>query len=283
MKPHRIHALAIAALLLSSACGDITSGSPRESDAKGARPRVTRQLGTVTCYVDVAAGTHRCGDLVTPGGGMQTRVALNTSHFTLVTGTSFTSGGIGYFFNKIQNDIGQDIGTHDGIFSDSIRAFVTAINVTGGSGTVTPRNHTGTGTFTAAGQPYWLYEEIVSPSTQSSMFIWEFNVPDTVTAWNYTVGVSAPIAHPNGWVDVTGDPQIPNGGSRTHTAVVHDWIGNVVTSGYVLWSRTNVSGSVTFTVPNSRQAIFTGTSVGTVEIWAYHGSATEDVNGAEVY
>jgi hypothetical protein len=282
MRTPRIQALAVAALLLAAACDDITSTSP---GLRAEAPSPKRALlGTVTCHVDEVAQTTRCGELVERGGANLTRVTLTTSHFTLVTGTSFTSGGVASFFNKIQNGLGQDIGTHNGIQADSIRAFVTAINVTGGTGTVTPRNHTGTATFTAANQPYWEWVEIVTASGgQSSTFVWEFNVPGTVTTWNYTVGVSAPIAHPDGWVNASGDTQIPNGGARTHTAVVYDWTGAVVTSGFVLWSDSDSGGSVSQNVLNSRQVSFQGTSVGYAEIYAYHGFATPDAYAVEVY
>ena len=286
MRTPHISALALSTLLFAAACGDITSGAPAVPGAEAAaRPKVSKLLGTVTCYVDVAAETHRCGAPVSRAGGPnETRVILSSAHFTLNTGPSFTSGGLAYIWTTIQNDIGQNIGTHNGIQSDSIRAFVSAINVTGGSGVVTAYNHTGTGTFTASNQPYWEWYEIVNAGGgESTNLLWQFSVPGTVTAWNYTVGVSAPIANPDGWVSVSGDVAIPNGGSRTHTAVVYDWIGNVVTGGYALWSRTNVSGSVTFTTINSRQATFTGTSVGSVEITAFHGFATEREYGANVF
>lgn len=283
MQTHRFRALSAALLITAAACQDATAPSPQRP-AQPAGPAVSRVLGTVTCYVDVAAGTHRCGDPRPAGGGSQTRVALNTSHFTVVTGLSFTSGGIANFFNQIQNDLGQAIGTHDGIFSDSIRAFVTAINVTGGSGTVTAYNHTGTGTFTAANQPYWLYEEIVEPNGErSTSRTWQFSVPGTVSAWNYTVGVSAPIAHPNGWVSVTGDEQIPYGSTRDHVAVVHGWTGAVVTTGAVSWSRVNGSGNVYVTPSDDRTGHLLGVLPGTAEITASYGSATPAVYGVEVY
>jgi hypothetical protein len=286
MKMNHLHALALTALLAAGACDRVPTDAPGPDAAVPQADDGRKLLGTITCRVDVATQTQKCGDFAPAGGISQTRVIYGGSLFALVVGASWHDSGlqVDNKFIQIQNNLGQDIGTHNGIQSDSIRAFLTNLATTGGTGIVSANNHTGTGTFTASNQPYWEYREIVSAGGgQSSSLIWVFNVPNTVTSYTYTVALSAPIAHPNGWVSVSGDTQIPNGGSRTHTAVVYDWIGNVVTGGYVLWSRTNVSGSVTFTVPNSRQAIFTGTSVGSVEIWAYHGSATEDVNGANVY
>jgi hypothetical protein len=286
MRTIPIQALAISALLLAAACDDVTTHSP------GLEPQAVeltpghKLLGTVTCYVDAVAQTTQCGDLVTPGGANQTRVNLTTSHFTLVTAFSFTSGtsgGIANFYNSIRNDIGQDIGTHNGIISDSIRVFVSAINVTGGSGTVTAYNHHGTGTFTAANQPYWEYREIVSPTQQSASIAWQFSVPGTVTAWNYTVGVSAPIAHPNGWVEVTGNDQIPHSGTRQHTAVVYTWTGAVDNTGVVSWSSTDVSGSVYASPWDERVGTILGVRIGTAEVTASKGSATPQTYGVTVY
>jgi hypothetical protein len=156
--------------------------------------------------------------------------------------------------------------------------------VTGGTGTVSAYNHTGTGTFTASNQPYWLYDEIVSENGgQTSTLIWQFSVPGTVTAWNYTVGVSAPIAHPNGWVDVTGNTMIPHGNTRQHTAVVYDWTGAVDNTGVVSWSATDVSGSAYASPWDDREGTILGVRVGTAEITASKGSATPHTYGVEVY
>lgn len=282
MRTIRIQALAAAALLLAAACDDATAPSPGLEPRTAAVSPGERLLGTVTCHVDAVAQTTRCGDLVPAGGANLTRVNLGSSHFTLVTAFSFTSGGIANFYNSIQNGIGQDIGTHNGINSDSIRAFVSAINVTGGTGTVTAYNHAGTGTFTAANQPYWEYREIVQPTAQSAGQYWQFSVPGTVTAWNYTVGVSAPIAHPDGWVEVTGNTQIPHSGTRQHTAVVYTWTGAVDNTGVVSWSSTDVSGSVYASPWDEREGTILGVRIGTAEVTASKGSATPDTYGVEV-
>jgi hypothetical protein len=274
MRTLHIQALAVAALLLAAAaCDDATAPSP------GLAPRVEgiapgeRLLGTVTCHVDMVAQISKCGDLAPAGGASQTRVNLTTSHFTLLTAFSFTSGGIANFYNSVQNDIGQDIGTHNGIQSDSIRAFVSAINVTGGSGSVTAYNHAGTGTFTAANQPYWEYREIVQPTAQTAGQYWQFSVPGTVTAWNYTVGVSAPIQHPNGWIDYSGPLQIPRGVGRDYTAVAYTWTGAVDNTGLITWSTTNGTGQI-YPSGADRDAHVLGLLEGNALLTASKGSLT---------
>ena len=274
-----IHALAVFALLLSAACDDAATNPGLERAAPAPAGKL---LGTITCHVDVASQTSRCGDLVASGGASQNRFILNDAYWTLETGAQFNSGGLAYFFNEIQNDLGQSIGIENGV-ADSIFAFITSITTTGGSGTVTPANHDGMRGFTAPSQAYWAYEGEVAPGDDTFSRTWTFNLPGTVTSWTYTIGVQTTVQHPTGWVEVSGDPLIPNGGSRQHTAVVRDWTGAVVASGSVTWSTVSYGGTVSTVTNNSRQATFTGTSVGYVEVTASHGTAHPDINAVEVY
>ena len=288
MRTHRIQSLAITLLLAAAAACDsatepVTRPDPSGDPQASASPE-RKLLGTITCHVDAVAGTTRCGEMMPAGGARATRVTLTTSHFTLFSTGFYNSGTQQHtFFNQIRNDIGQDIGTHNGMTTDSIRAFVTAINVTGGSGTITPSNHTGTATFTAANQPYWEYREIVAPGNQSTSVTWIFNVPNTVTAWNYTIGVSAPIAHPNGWIDVSGDTQIPHSGARDHTAVVHTWTGAVDASGSVSWSSTDEGGYVYASPMDARTGYILGVRLGYATVTASKGSATPRTRTVYVY
>jgi hypothetical protein len=280
MRTPHIHALAVAALLLTAACDDITS-APAEDLAVVQSP-ASKMLGTITCHVDVASQTSRCGDLVPQGGPSENRFILDAAYWTLETGSQFNSGGLAYFFNEIQNDLGQSIGIENGV-TDSVFAFITNITTTGGSGTVTPNNHDGLRGFTAPSQAYWAYDGEVSPGDDTFTKIWTFNLPGTVTSWTYTIGVQTVVMNPNGWIEVSGDTQIPNAGSRQHTAVVRDWTGATVTSGTVSWGTVSYGGSVTKVVNNSRQATFTGTGVGFVEVTASLGLEKPDVYAVEVY
>ncbi|HEX6038964.1 hypothetical protein [Longimicrobium sp.] len=280
MRTIHVSALATAALLLAAACGDVTGAG---AGARANAPEPAKVLlGTITCHVDVVRQTSRCGDLVAPGGPSANRFILDSAYWTLETGAQFNSGGLAYFFNEIQNDLGQEIGIENGV-PDTTFAFITSITTTGGSGTVTPANHDGMRGFTAPSQAYWAYDGEVSPGDDTFTKIWTFNLPATVTSWTYTIGVQTTVMHPNGWIEVSGDTQVPNGGSRQHTALVRDWTGTTVTSGSVLWSTSSVGGSVTTTTNNSRQATFAGTGVGYVEVTASLGTFKPDVYAIEVY
>ena len=242
MRHSRIQAFALGALLLAAACNDVTTSAPGPEPTAAAAPG-TKLLGTITCHVDVASQTSRCGDLVPPGGASYNRFILDSVYWTLGTNGQFNSGGLAYFFNHIRNDLGQSIGIESGI-ADSVFAFVTSTTTTGGSGTVTPANHDGTRGFTAPSQAYWVWEGEVSPGGDTGTKIWTFNLPSTVTSWTYTIGVQTTVLHPTGWVEVGGITRIPLAGSTQLTAVVRDWTGTVDTGGTVTWTVTPSGGSV---------------------------------------
>jgi hypothetical protein len=280
MRLTRIHALAVSALLLSAACDDL--GTSPAGPERAAPAAASKLLGTITCHVDVASQTSRCGELVPAGGPSENRFILDTAYWTLETGSQFNSGGLAYFFNEIQNDLGQPIGIERGV-SDSVFAFITDITTTGGSGTVTPNNHDGLRGFTAPSQAYWAYDGEVSPGDDTFTKIWTFNLPGTVTSWSYTIGVQTVVMHPTGWVEIGGNTQVPLSGSTQLTAVVRDWTGTVDSSGTVTWTVTSAGGSVSTVVNNSRQATFTGTGVGYVEVTASKGLADTHTQAIEVY
>ena len=280
MRTPHIHALAVAALLLTAACDDITS-TPADLGAPALTPATT-MLGTITCHVDVASETTRCGDLVPAGGAARNRFILDSAYWTLQTGAQFNSGGLAYFFNDIQNDLGQPIGTERGVV-DTTFAFITNITTTGGSGTVTPNNHDGLRGFTAPSQAYWAYEGEISAGQDSGTRIWTFNLPSTVTSWSYTIGVQTVVMHPTGWIEIGGNTRIPVSGSTQLTAVVRDWTGTVDTSGTVTWTVASSGGSVSTVVNNSRQATFTGTGAGYVLVTASKGLEDTHSKAIEVY
>lgn len=279
----RTRAIALAALVLAAACDDIGSG-PSEVQTPLARASSHHKLlGSVTCRVDVAAQATKCAPAAESGGENQARVLLN-AFFTVQTSGSFTSGGQKTFFNTIRNDLGQSIGTNNGITADTIYAFLTAITTTGGSGTVTVANADGTFNFTAPNQPFWKWRQIVDPGNSTSTSTWVFNVPSTVTSWTYTVNLSAPIAHPDGWIEISGNTSIARGNYQLLTATVYDWTGEEdLTDDNVTWSGTNVSGQIYVSPWDERTGHILGLREGTAEVTASFYNATPKTIGVNVY
>jgi hypothetical protein len=276
----RIRAAALAALLASAACADMPSAptSVRPPD----NVEHQKLIGTLTCRVDVASQTTQCGEPVPVGSQDNVRVTIG-SYFTLLTSAQFSNNGQTTFFNTIRNDLGQTIGTNTGLDVDTIYAFISNIAVTSGTGTVTVNNPDGTGTFTATNQPYWKWRQTVAPGEQTATGVWTFNVPSTVTSWTYTLGLSAPIAHPNGWVQISGNYQIQHGQYQLLTATVYDWTGTVNTSSYVTWTGANVSGQIYVSQWDDRTGHVLGVRTGTGEVTASFGSATPRTVGVNVY
>ena len=68
-------------------------------------------------------------------------------------------------------------------------------NVTGGEGTVTVANADGTGTFTAANQPYFAYKEILAQNAVSSARTWQLQVTGDVSTFNFIVYVETDVQY----------------------------------------------------------------------------------------
>src|SRR5437660_370125 len=69
--------------------------------------------------------------------------------------------------------------------------FASGPTVTSGTGTVTVANPDGTGTFTQAAQPYFLYNEILETAQVSAARTWQWSVPTTVNRFAFQVLVDA--------------------------------------------------------------------------------------------
>jgi hypothetical protein len=145
------------------------------------------------CTVSVAAATLVCerpggaarGELLLGGQGV--RVKLTSSNVSIDPGTSTLQTDV-----TVRNLMSQAIGTPDGTTVSGVRVFFHQLpTVTEGSGTVTVQNPDGLATYTAANQPYFLYDEILYPQGTSAAKTWRFTVPSTATVFVFSVYVAA--------------------------------------------------------------------------------------------
>ncbi len=178
------------ALLSLGAC---TDRSPTASTG----PEPARLL-EVTCEADVRAATLSCqlpplaageslGDRII--GGKDVYVKLASSNLAYNATTEIFTADV-----TVQNLSSVAIGTTDGASADSIRVFFhEGPDRTSGTGQVSVRNPSGTRTFTATGQPYFEYVEILRPNDISAAKTWEFDVDNTVGTFSFSVFVSAPM------------------------------------------------------------------------------------------
>ncbi|HEX5726555.1 MAG TPA: hypothetical protein VFX98_13860 [Longimicrobiaceae bacterium] len=162
-------------------------------------------LALIQCHANVAERTLACAPVAAPGtpagvsadlimGGQDVYVKVSSSNASYNSGTEIFQADL-----TVQNLVQEAIGTNDGTTVTGVRVFFhSGPTVTGGSGNLDVANEDGTGTFTAAGQPYFLYNEILSPYEISTARTWQFSVEATVSTFSFTLYVSAAQADENG-------------------------------------------------------------------------------------
>jgi hypothetical protein len=182
-------ALVLPLLALAGACTDRDPLLPK-AGAEGAA-----RLSRLECTVQVAAQKMSCvaapatrapglhADIV---GGQEIYVKMASAGTSYDAGTQILSSNV-----TVQNLLQKLMGTPDGVTVKGVDVFISdGFHVTSGSGTVSLANADGTGDFTGVGQPYYLYNEILTPYQISSSRQWLFNVPSTVGTFTFTAYVS---------------------------------------------------------------------------------------------
>ena len=190
-------ALTLLTSAVLAACSDIVS-----SDAPPAQ--LSRNAGKAQIMVECSASRLAmrvtCGNPAVPAGaqgvllgGQNTYVKLTSSNVSYSSGT-----GIFQFDLTVQNLMNEAIGTPDGVVVDpeGIQVFFNSgPTVTGGSGTITVANPDGTGTFTAGGQPYFAYNQMLSKDEVSSAKTWQLNIPSSATSFTFTLLIETDVQY----------------------------------------------------------------------------------------
>lgn len=171
----------------------------------------------------------------------------------------------------VKNKIQQTLGTTDGTNPDpaGVRIFFqNGPTVTGGSGTITVPNASGSAAFTAANQLYFEYsggtlggDGVLTTGETSGAVNWHLKMPPSVTNFSFTVFVSAEVKNPNGYLTIgTDTTNVLVGGTRAVRGTVRSALGDsigVVTS----WTSAD---STRATVNSS--GVVTGVGAGLVTI-----------------
>lgn len=147
----------------------------------------TRELTAISCQPSSAGGKSVSASVIYGTGSPGTAqygifYAVNLVKNLTTQKWSFTA--------YVQNLLKQSIGTLNGTSVTGVKVFVTDFHATAGTGTVSVANPDGTGTFTAPNQPYFNYNSIVTPSGYTANKVWQFNVPNTVTAVSMSILIS---------------------------------------------------------------------------------------------
>lgn len=249
---HGSSLLAAALALAAAACTDranpVGPGGPGPGGP--GTPGVPITVQALQCTGNRAALTVNCVPASPDGGPAKDILVGGQGVYVQVTtsGVNYNSGTGQFTFNTtLQNLIEQPMGTTDGTTLDpnGIRIFFhSGPTVTGGSGvaSVVPD---GFATFTAAGQPFYQYNQVLANGVTSGAKGWTLVMPPTVTTFTFLLYVSAPVEYPNGYITLDG--QLPGYSfgdlhpDDTHNLVpvVKSNVGNVIATGSLSWGTTN--------------------------------------------
>lgn len=203
--------LAPALLLGAAACTDRADPlAPEQRPGGPGTPGTPVTLQALQCQGSREQLSVRCEPLKAQEGDARGDIIVGSQGIFMQVTTSnvnYNSGTGQFTFNAtLGNLIQQPIGTTDGTTLDpnGIRIFFhSGPTVTSGTGvaSVVPD---GFATFTAAGQPYYQYNQVLASGATSSAKTWTLVMPPTVLTFSFLLYVSAPVEYPNGYVDVDG-------------------------------------------------------------------------------
>lgn len=257
--------LAAVLALAAAACTDKANPlAPAPGPTGPGTPGVPITVQVLECTGDRAALTVRCAPVKPGDGGPAADIIVGSQgvYVTVATSSVNYNSGTGQFtFNTtLQNLIEQPMGTTDGTTLDpnGIRIFFhSGPTVTGGTGAASVLPD-GFATFTAAGQPYYQYNQILPNGATSAAHAWTLIMPPTVTTFSFLLYVSAPVEYPNGYITLDGHlPGASHGplhptDSHLLTAVAKTNVGNVIVGPPITFGTTDpncasVSGGGTVT------------------------------------
>lgn len=244
--------LAAALALAASACADRANPVGPDPGGPGGpgTPGEPITVQALLCNGDRTALTVRCVPATPDGGPAKDIIVGSQGVYVQVTtsGVNYNSGTGQFTFNTtLQNLIEQPMGTTDGTTLDpnGIRVFFhSGPTVTGGTGVASVLPD-GFATFTAAGQPYYQYNQVLANGVTSAAKGWTLVIPPTVTTFTFLLYVSAPVEYPNGYITLDG--QLPGysygnlhpGDTHGLVPVVKNNVGVAIGNGQLIWNTTN--------------------------------------------
>lgn len=251
---HMKKAATLLLLALAAACTEEAPTRPADEAAATPVRDPAMQVVLVTCVASKSDLTVTCSppqiprpdrdgpvsDIIYGGQNMFVKVTSSNVAYNSVTGR--------FTFNvTLQNLLQQPIGTTDGttLAPTGIRAFfASGPTVTGGSGVcaVLPD---GFGTFTAAGQSYYQYDQVLAQNQVSAVKGWTIIISPTVNTFEFLLLISAPVQYPSGYIEING--QLPGasygllhpGSTAPLTGVVKNQLGIVIPGAVITWGTSN--------------------------------------------
>ncbi|HET6229505.1 MAG TPA: PPC domain-containing protein [Longimicrobiaceae bacterium] len=225
----------LAAALVFGACSDAGNLAGPAAVAPVEQPAA---LASLTCTASTQTRTVRCG--TSESGGARAVIVGGQNQYVTLTSTNIQVVADTFAFDvTVRNLIPQPLGTTNGTTLDpaGVRVFFTAGPTSTAAGTVTVANPDGTGTFTAAGQPYYQYSSMLQQDSVTPVKRWKLRFTPEVASFTFQVYVSAAVQYPAGYVD--GTPYVLSldpAESRALPGVVRSAVGNALPSETVGWS-----------------------------------------------
>jgi hypothetical protein len=201
--------LAAALSLAAAACTDRANPLAPAPGPGGGIPGAPITIQSLACTASLAELSVRCAPPPPEGGARGDIIVGNQGVLVQVTTSNVAyNAGTGQFtFNTtLQNLIEQPMGTTDGTTLDpgGIRVFFhSGPNVLTGTGVASVLPD-GFATFTAAGQPYYQYNQVLANGVTSAAKAWTLIMPPTVLTFSFLLYVSAPVEYPNGYITMDG-------------------------------------------------------------------------------
>jgi hypothetical protein len=250
--PLRPFLASAAAALVLAACDSPSATSGTPPAPVGVR---------LDCSADVRAGTVRCTPAGAAAGVRADRIVGGQGvNVRTVTGNVAVSADTFAFDLAVANLLPAPIGTTDGMEDpDGVKVFfVDGVHTTAGTGSVGVANADGVGAFTAAGQPYFAYHEIVPSGQTSAQRRWMLRFDAGVQQFAFSLLVSAPYPPGSGSVFLTIE-QPTNGQEAVDSVVV---VARIDSASANVVSAVAILGSTV--VPMTVQA--NGKRVGTLRL-----------------
>jgi hypothetical protein len=281
----------VAALLAitAAACSDRANPVTPTPSGPGGEPSKPLTVQALACRGDRGKLTLSCAPAGPEAGGPAGNITVGGQNVNVKVTSSnvaYNSGTGQFTFDvTVQNLIEQPMGTVDGTTLDpgGVRVFFSAgPTVTSGTGiaSVLPD---GFGTFTAAGQAFYQYNQVLVQNATSSARTWTLIMPPTVGTFDFLLYISAPVQFPDGYITLDGNlpgasyGNLHPGDTHPLTAVVKNQFG-AVQGGTVTFGTTNGTCA---TVDGS--GVVTGVQYATCSITATagarSGSLSFDVTG----
>ncbi|HEX6750713.1 MAG TPA: Ig-like domain-containing protein, partial [Longimicrobium sp.] len=238
-------------------------------------------LAAILCGADVRAKTVKC-DAPTGATGARGVLLGNQHVYVELTSSNVSSvdnaGTIDFTFDvTVKNLIPQTLGVDSAtgaVNAEAVRVFfATAPVADAGSGEIDVQGG-GTGTFTASNQHYYEYPAPLATNSVTPPVNWHFQMPNTVTHFQFLVYVAGKVQFPQGWIDIYPPSHAPSptliptntitaGSTLQLEDTARTQVGNPIPGESVTWSST---GHATTVDPNT--GLVTATGVGTDTITA---------------